>query len=86
MVIRTVYFPEYKITICSCYVNSAKRAELHVTRGLKRARTAKATSNGIVETQGGRQIHSPASRALASRMSCSMDINALWIRLFFFFF
>lgn len=79
-------FPEYEITICSCYVNSVKSTELHVTRGLKQAGTAEATSNGIVETEGVQQMRPPASKASASSMSCSMDVNALWIRLFFFFF
>lgn len=65
------------MTICSCYVNSAKSTELHVTRGLKQAGTAGATPNGIVETEGVRQIRPPASKAPASRMSCSMDVNAL---------
>lgn len=44
-------FPEYEITICSCYVNSVKSTELHVTRGLKQAGKAEATSNGIVVQQ-----------------------------------
>lgn len=48
-----------------------------MTRGLKQAGTAEATSNGIVETEGVRQIRPPASKASASRMSCSMDVDAL---------
>lgn len=79
-------FPEYEITICSCYVNSAKSTALHVTRGLKQAGTAEATSNAIVETEGVRQIRPPASKASAGRMSCSVDVNALWIRHFLFIF
>lgn len=57
-----------------------------MTRGLKQTGTAEATSNGIVETEGVRQIRPPASKASASRMSCSMDVNVLWIRDFFFSF